>query len=231
MTEQEWLIATDPTPLMRVLRGKVNNRKLRLFACACARRFWHRLAADERRRPPDERSWDAIKLGEAFVEGRASVEELRVALPHAVEGTEAVPVPYPNCGEAFPAVQAAQYAEAAVWEDLEATLADGDPLLANIFLFEPHSGPETEVLRCLVHPFWPMPFDPAWRTPTVSSMAAVIYEERHLPTGLFDHGRLAILADALQDAGCDNTDILGHLRGGGDHVRGCWVIDLVLGKD
>jgi hypothetical protein len=46
-----------------------------------------------------------------------------------------------------------------------------------------------------------------------------------------DPDRLAILADALEDAGCDNTDILSHLRGQGPHVRGCWVVDLLLGKE
>ena len=42
--------------------------------------------------------------------------------------------------------------------------------------------------------------------------------------------RLPVLADALQDAGCDNADILTHCRSGGEHVRGCWVLDLLLGK-
>ena len=67
-------------------------------------------------------------------------------------------------------------------------------------------------------------FDAAWRTATVTSLALAIYEER-----AFD--RLPILADALEDAGCTNADILGHCRGGGEHVRGCWVVDLVLGKE
>jgi len=65
--------------------------------------------------------------------------------------------------------------------------------------------------------------DPAWLTPTVASLARGIYTDR-----AFD--RLPILADALQDAGCDSADILGHCRGPGPHVRGCWVVDLVLGK-
>jgi len=65
--------------------------------------------------------------------------------------------------------------------------------------------------------------DPAWLTSTVVSLAEGIYAER-----AFD--RLPILADALQDAGCENTDVLDHCRGPGPHVRGCWVVDLVLGK-
>ena len=57
------------------------------------------------------------------------------------------------------------------------------------------------------------------------------HEERILSTGTLDPDRLAILADALEDAGCDNADILNHCRQPGEHVRGCWVVDLVLGKE
>jgi hypothetical protein len=73
------------------------------------------------------------------------------------------------------------------------------------------------------NPFRPVNTVPAWLTSTVVELARGIYEER-----AFD--RLPILADALQDAGCDSTDILDHCRGPGPHVRGCWVVDLVLGK-
>jgi hypothetical protein len=61
-------------------------------------------------------------------------------------------------------------------------------------------------------------------------MAQTAYDERILPAGTLDPDRLAVLADALEDAGCDNADILSHLRGPGPHVRGCWVVDLLLGK-
>jgi hypothetical protein len=62
-----------------------------------------------------------------------------------------------------------------------------------------------------------------WDGGTVANMAATIYEGRH-----FD--RLLILADALEEAGCDNAEILAHLRGGGVHAKGCWALDTVLGK-
>ncbi len=81
----------------------------------------------------------------------------------------------------------------------------------------------------LFHDIFPNPFravavDQAWLTPTVLLLAESIYADR-----AFD--RLPILADALQEAGCDHADILAHCRGEGPHVRGCWVVDLVLGKD
>jgi hypothetical protein len=73
--------------------------------------------------------------------------------------------------------------------------------------------------------------NPAWQTPTVLALATAAYENRILPAGTLDATRLAILADALEDAGCDNAGILNHCRQPSVHVRGCWVVDLVLGKE
>jgi hypothetical protein len=74
------------------------------------------------------------------------------------------------------------------------------------------------------NPFRPVSFSPAWRTDTAVALARQMYESR-------DFGAMPILADALQDAGCDDADILEHCRGPGPHVRGCWVVDLVLDKE
>jgi hypothetical protein len=75
------------------------------------------------------------------------------------------------------------------------------------------------------YPFRPVAANPAWLTPTVLQLARGIYESR-------DFSTMPILADALQDAGCDNADVLKHCRDAkATHVRGCWVVDLVLGKD
>src|SRR5262249_36972728 len=67
----------------------------------------------------------------------------------------------------------------------------------------------------------PVTFEVAWKPSVVVGLAQAIYDER-----AFD--RMPILADALQDAGCEDADILGHCRSSGLHVRGCWVVDLVL---
>ena len=64
---------------------------------------------------------------------------------------------------------------------------------------------------------------------TIRKLAESIYDDRELPSGHLNN--LPILADALEDAGCDNHDILSHCRGPGPHVRGCWVVDLILGKE
>lgn len=82
----------------------------------------------------------------------------------------------------------------------------------------------TGLLRDIVgNPFRPIALDPAWLTTTVHSLAQTVYDER-----AFD--RLPVLADALEDAGCANHELLSHCRGPGSHVRGCWVVDLLLGK-
>jgi hypothetical protein len=80
------------------------------------------------------------------------------------------------------------------------------------------------------NPFRPVSLSPTWRTPQVVALAQADYEQRELPAGTLDPARLAVLADALEEAGCDQADLLGHLRGPGPHVRGCWAVDLLLGK-
>jgi hypothetical protein len=74
------------------------------------------------------------------------------------------------------------------------------------------------------NPFRPITFSPEWRTDTAIALARQMYDSR-------DFSAMPILADALQDAGCDSEDVLNHCRGEGPHVRGCWVVDLVLGKE
>src|SRR5207244_1694887 len=81
------------------------------------------------------------------------------------------------------------------------------------------------------NPFRPVPLDPAWRTPTVVALAQAAYDNRIMPAGRLDPARLAVLSDALEEAGCQDADILGHLRSPGLHVRGCWALDLLLGKE
>jgi hypothetical protein len=84
---------------------------------------------------------------------------------------------------------------------------------------------QCEVLRCLFpNPFRPVAFSSSWRSETVVALASAIYAER-----AFD--RMPILADALEEAGCDHADVLSHCRGPGPHVRGCWAVDGVLGKE
>ena len=103
------------------------------------------------------------------------------------------------------------------------TLMKTDPILMGPHYKADHPRFVQMIRDIFGNPFRPVAADPAWLTSTVVALARGIYDDR-----AFD--RMPILADALQDAGCDNDDVLGHCRGPGPHVRGCWVVDLVLGK-
>jgi hypothetical protein len=95
---------------------------------------------------------------------------------------------------------------------------------------DPGAGHEIPLYAVLLrdifgNPFRPVTFSPSWRTDTAVALARQMYESR-------EFSAMPILADALQEAGCDNDDILFHCRdANATHVRGCWVVDLVLGKE
>jgi hypothetical protein len=114
---------------------------------------------------------------------------------------------------------------------------EGDGLIRRPWIVALEAADATEHLRAqetayqcgLAHdiignPFRPVSFSPSWRTDTALALALQMYDSR-------DFGAMPILADALQDAGCEDASILDHCRGDGPHVRGCWVVDLVLGKE
>jgi hypothetical protein len=88
-----------------------------------------------------------------------------------------------------------------------------------------------DLFRCVTgNPFHPGAVKPAWRTAEVARLAKAAYQERSQPDGLLDPSGLVRLADALEDAGCADPAILGHLLGPELHVRGCWPVDLILNK-
>jgi hypothetical protein len=97
---------------------------------------------------------------------------------------------------------------------------------------------QADLLRDIIGPapFRPLPPLPpsvrAWNDGFIEKLATAIYEERSLRSGQLDPHRLAVLGDALEEAGCTDPDILGHLRQqGAVHVRGCFVVDLLLGRE
>src|SRR5262249_37652705 len=91
---------------------------------------------------------------------------------------------------------------------------------------------ELDFLRDVAgNPFCPVAILPAWLTPTVVQLAHAAYDERLLPSGELDPQRLQVLADALEDASCDSAQMQRHLREPGVHVRGCWLIDLLTGRE
>ncbi len=147
---------------------------------------------------------DIIAIGERYADGVASPEEVEQARSRAIRasGNQAVWV--------------------TVCENIENRFG---PVLTHEFAdFTSHLGKYVHWLHDIFgNPFRPITIDPRWQTETVVALATGIYTER-----AFD--RMPILADALEEVGCDHADILAHCRGDGAHVRGCWVVDLLLGK-
>lgn len=212
MTESEWLAATAPWPMQEFLGGRASDRKLRLFAVACCRRLWHLLH--------DERSRKAVEEAERFADGNATAQELIAAQDAAFAVFYAAALPVTH-SPAHAAANAAAYC--ATYSATDAVIAAGGAAsLAG--------GACTKVDQAILlrdvfgNPFRRAAFEPGWLTPHVVALARTAYAER-----AFD--ALPILADALEEAGCDNADILTHLRGAGPHVRGCWAVGLLLGKE
>jgi hypothetical protein len=234
MTEAEWLDCTDPGKMLEFLRAKASDRKLRLFAVACCRELDPGMGKDHP-------AHIAVEVAERYVEGVARQEELEAA-PAAAEGAR-----YAHWAEVFdqrrPATQSevreGWLARMARWasETRDAAAARGAAEAAADRWYMSRLGRQGwgDKFARLLHetvgnPFRPATLDPAWRTPDVLSLAHAAYDNRTLPSGTLEPDRLALLADALEDAGCASADLLGHLRGAGVHVRGCWAVDLVLGK-
>lgn len=208
MTEAEWLVCTDTTPMLEFLRGKASDRKLRLFAVGCCRRIWQRLK--------DERCRRVVGVAERFADGLASQEELEAALELAVIFTQDV-----TRREDMGPTAAAFFVTHASLDDLLRV-----PGAASRSAGAAETQGQCRLIWDIFGPlvFRPIAIDPSWLTSTVINLAQAIYTDRAF-------SRLAVLADALEDAGCTQQDILNHCRQPGDHVRGCFVIDLLLGRE
>jgi hypothetical protein len=231
MTEAEWLACDDPTPMLDFLRGKASDRKIRLYATAWCRRGWAVLTnpASQRAVEASERfADDPATLGELEAASGRAREQLRSAGPRALPRSKAavahlgllaaVWVSSPGAWDAAEAARA--------WWGTARSRAQSEELDAR------ERRERAGLLRDLFgNPFRPVNLSRSWLTPDVLPLAQAAYDNRTLPAGTLEPERLALLADALEEAGCDNADILGHLRGEGPHVRGCWAVDLVLGKE
>jgi hypothetical protein len=216
VTESYWLQATEPHGPLRWLqkqgisRSASGRRKLRLFACACCRRIAEWQAQEAGRR--------AVEVAERFADGEASKEELAAVRPKSTILVR----------------NATVAAREVAWDAAWFAFVDAGHTAAragNVPLKWGGSAPEYAAQVRLLHdlfgnPFRPVAADPAWlkwNDGAVRDLTRAIYAERA-------SDRLPMLADALEDAGCTDADLLGHCRGPGPHVRGCWALDLLLGK-
>jgi hypothetical protein len=246
MTEQEWLSSTDPGAMLAFLQksGKISERKLRLFGVACCRRIWHLL--------PDKRSRRVVEVAERLADGLATEAEAEAAAIAAV-GVSADDLPgiprevslwaTDSVYQLVPLPEEVWLLKL-VWEHV-AMAMEGEQLIkegATAKMLDTWSQQSVEsgrimgwtainpdailadVLREVIgNPFCPAAIDPDWLTATVRPLAQQMYESR-------DFSLMPILSDALEEAGCTNADLMSHCRGPGPHVRGCWALDLILGK-
>jgi hypothetical protein len=232
--EREWLACNDPREMLQFLRDKESDRKLRLFAAACCR------CSRQLLRNKDHRA--ALELATRFADGQATGEELADAFQRANEfacglyhgeseqeihrWAEATAVTN-ALAVVTPDHPMADYAADAVWMIHRAVRSDPNERLANL-LRDVCGSPfsrwqEWKNIRALAGNHRFVATDPPPRNPRILALAAGIYAGR-----AFD--RLPLLSDALEEAGCTDRAILDHCRQPGEHVLGCWVVDLVLGK-
>jgi hypothetical protein len=229
--EEHWLTSQSGSEMIDAnetwLEKQEGSRKVSLLVIAHARRVWQSIIDDDwsdhswnygrgRCRTLIDRCAAALDVCERFLEGEASVEERAAAIAEMEEFDRTNHGPFLSLP-----------LNAAVWC---ATAAFSGESVACYSLATNREGGAELSLAILLRDifgnlFRPVSFSPDWRTGTAVSLARVMYESR-------EFSAMPILADALQDAGCDNDDILSHCRDATQlHARGCWVVDLVLGKD
>jgi hypothetical protein len=215
MTERDWLECDDPEALLEFLwsTARPSNRKLRLFACACYRRIWLLLT--------EERHRAAVETAERYADGLASRKEL----DQARRDSQDAPIRATASGHFRREV------ELAAAETAASAASRGSPALKPAMAPQwlARQATESSFQAALLHdiagnPFRPVTLDTARLPPQAVAIARSVYEERR-----FDD--LPFLADALEESGCTEETLLTHLRRGGEHARGCWALDLILGKE
>jgi hypothetical protein len=247
MTEAEWLVCDDPQLMLAFLRGQMSDRKLRHFAVACVARIQPLLTSPL--------VAEVVEAAERFADGLTSDEALQgtqarltdsidVLLRKWRAARDAGESEQPCVGRTYDALrltfqvtrpdarEAAYYASSVACDVYAKTVNPGAASCDQEYRssYQAEKRNQAHALRDLfgLLPFGPLPpFAPsvlAWSDATIRRLAQAIYDER-----TFD--RMPILADALEDAGCTDRAILDHCRGPGPHVRGCWVVDLLLGRE
>ncbi len=227
-----WLTCNDAGALGGILAGlafhgwpEVTARKVALCEVACARLVAHLFTSDIQAR--------TVELAEAAADAPAYPLSTYPAIKAYFEeygpAPDFLPLPPKDpltnaawevaANLAYPERPGPQVRQVGGRAATLAAIAAGDPET------NPENQPQVMLIREIFgNPFRPVAADRAWLSPTVVALAAAIYHQR-----AFD--RMPVLADALEEAGCANADVLLHCRQPGEHVRGCWVVDVVLGKE
>lgn len=257
----------DPTLMLDFIRGRISERKARLFAVECCRRIWHLLT--------DQRCRTAVEAAERFAEGLIDRSELfdahlAASLAAEIDNDTAPLGPWRDERWMFEIqIDASAAARAAERASSRYPIGESAEQSRRLPPSRFHRGEDTAygfAARALAHcalplgaaggedvgypahpartaaiasesiaqakliqdvlgnPFHPVEFNPEWRTSTVVALAGHIYREKAFE-------EMPILGDALQDAGCGEPEMIEHCLRQTEHVRGCWVLDLVLGKE
>lgn len=220
MTEQEWLACEDPQPMLWFMQDRMSDRHSWAFIAACLRRTIVAMGErnEERRRSLEE----AIEPLDRFLLGTANEVDLESLYPPdrtnpAFGDTMACSL---NAAEEVTEEILCMKRFANRTKERRAAAKNA----ARIATRNAERTAQAVLLRCILgNPFHPITIHAQWLTSNVVDLAQTVYEEQ-----AFD--RMPILAVALTDAGCDNADILDHCKGPGPHTRGCWVVDLLIGK-
>jgi hypothetical protein len=228
MNEVEWLTCNDPGEMLEFLRGKASNRKIRLFQVACCRRIWSLL--------PDDSCREAVLVAERYADGNATDRErraIRNKIAHYAETDNLVVINARaaafDANEKTVLKRPVPFLGVAAVIGFVANPTDERGSAEYRSAYQAEQKTEACLIRCIFGNPFRLQFTLnhsvlAWNDKTVVGLAQTMYDER-----VFD--RMPILADALEEAGCTNLDILDHCRQPGEHTRGCWVVDLILGKD
>ena len=224
MTEQDWLNCDDPWKMLDFLRCNPRQRRPRLFCCACIR---HAPLGDGRKvwdLLTDERSRNAVDVAERYADDLATRDDMEAArrIAHRLADEVRDVALY---AAASPGRTDVAFTRFSIRNAVVTVMNRGGPTTK----YDDAYAAQRKICDFLRDIYGMLPirsvlFDFSWASSTVVSLAEGIYQK-----GAFD--RLPILADALEDVGCTNQEILGHCRGPGEHVRGCWVLDLLLGKE
>ena len=228
MTEEEWLAKDHPRPeeILEFLGSQASPRKLRLFLVACAHRVLPYRA--------DAVMVEALDVAERFADGLAKRKEMqraregltwtqqaRVKRWSALYSDHIRSVPAWHANREQIVRGAREGAGCCAWSSTR-TKAGG--FVTMTYPTEEFAAQAALLRDIFGNPFRPVSLAPSWLTSDVLALARGIYADR-----AFD--RMPVLADALQDAGCTNEDILTHCRDTSiTHARGCWAVDLLLGQ-
>jgi hypothetical protein len=234
MTEAEWLRSDDPQAMLTLMRGKESSRQLRLFCVACFQivhpllpgkaaqdlMTWIEKSADRLVSPEGD------ETGRLYWAARAGLpcDHLRAGVRNAARAANSALVLMSEYAQNYPDRKGKRAESEAVCGVsrfvVEAVKGSAKGNRAAVVTGEKQR--QANLVRDIFFtPFRTAAVPPAWLTCDVVSLAQAIYSD-----GAFD--RIPILGDALEDAGCDKIEVLEHCRQSGEHVKGCWLVDLLL---